>query len=190
MFLSKPGWADLNSANLTPASGRQDHTILPSAKSVSRQRAGDRSRVFRPAMRSHRAPNAAASTASHPNVRDDHDTPLLRGGMAESINLFLPGCEAKYFCWRYWTGFSSARPSGKSVGCCAVAGTAKAEGLTCIPCHDRRFAIEARRSHSVLAAGIEPCNVTNDGRLLPRSQQGRRGIRTTTRRQPPDADPA
>src|SRR6267142_1327983 len=31
MFLSKPGWADLNSANLTPASGRQDHTILPYA---------------------------------------------------------------------------------------------------------------------------------------------------------------
>src|SRR6266851_783874 len=31
MFLSKPGRADLNSANLTPASGRQDHTILPYA---------------------------------------------------------------------------------------------------------------------------------------------------------------
>jgi hypothetical protein len=32
MFLSRPGWADSNSADLTPASGRQDHTILPSAK--------------------------------------------------------------------------------------------------------------------------------------------------------------
>jgi hypothetical protein len=31
MVLFKPGWADLTSANLTPASGRQDHTILPSA---------------------------------------------------------------------------------------------------------------------------------------------------------------
>ncbi len=29
--LSKPGWADLNSANLTPASGRQDHTTSPYA---------------------------------------------------------------------------------------------------------------------------------------------------------------
>src|SRR5882757_11339473 len=29
--LSAPGRADLTSANLTPASGRQDHTILPSA---------------------------------------------------------------------------------------------------------------------------------------------------------------
>src|SRR6195256_6337536 len=66
MFLSKPGWADLNSANLTPASGRQDHTISPSAAIVSRQRAVDRSQVFRPALRSHRAQNAAASTAFHP----------------------------------------------------------------------------------------------------------------------------
>jgi hypothetical protein len=31
--------------NLTPASGRQDHTILPSAISISRQRAVDRSRI-------------------------------------------------------------------------------------------------------------------------------------------------
>src|ERR1700724_1574844 len=29
--LSKPGWADLNSANLTPASGRQDHPTSPYA---------------------------------------------------------------------------------------------------------------------------------------------------------------
>src|SRR3979409_2293339 len=32
MVLSKPGRADLTSADLTPASRRQDHTILPSAK--------------------------------------------------------------------------------------------------------------------------------------------------------------
>jgi hypothetical protein len=31
--LSKPGWADLTSANLTPASGRQDHTTSPYATS-------------------------------------------------------------------------------------------------------------------------------------------------------------
>src|SRR6266481_7600607 len=43
--LSKPGWADLNSANLTPASGCQDHTILPYASNISRQRAVDRSQV-------------------------------------------------------------------------------------------------------------------------------------------------
>ena len=36
--LSAPGRADQTSANLTPASGRQDHTTSPSAAIVSRQR--------------------------------------------------------------------------------------------------------------------------------------------------------
>src|SRR5258708_8940158 len=45
MVLSKPGWADATPQNLTPASGRQDHTILPSAESISRQRPLDRSQV-------------------------------------------------------------------------------------------------------------------------------------------------
>jgi hypothetical protein len=31
MFLSKPGWADLTPQDLTPASGRQDHTTSPYA---------------------------------------------------------------------------------------------------------------------------------------------------------------
>ena len=67
MFLSKPGWADLNSANLTPASGRQDHTTSPYAATSFVSSPFDRSQAFRqPALRSHRAQNAAASTASHP----------------------------------------------------------------------------------------------------------------------------
>jgi hypothetical protein len=66
IVLSLPGWADRTPQNLTPASGRQDHTILPSAAIVPRQRAGDRSQASRPALRSHRAQNAATSTASHP----------------------------------------------------------------------------------------------------------------------------
>jgi len=37
MVLSAPGRADTPSANLTPASGRQDHTTSPSAAIVSRQ---------------------------------------------------------------------------------------------------------------------------------------------------------
>src|ERR1700742_1424036 len=47
-------------ANLTPASGRQNHTTSPSAsvRFVSR---------------------TDASTASHRNVRDDRDPPLIRG---------------------------------------------------------------------------------------------------------------
>jgi hypothetical protein len=48
-------------ASLTPASGRQDHTTSPSARVRSRQQ-----RTSRP---SHPAPN----------VRDDRETPLVRG---------------------------------------------------------------------------------------------------------------
>ena len=67
MVLSKPGWADATSANLTPASGRQDHTTSPYASCIPRPHAVDRSQAFRqPTLRSRRAQNAAASTASHP----------------------------------------------------------------------------------------------------------------------------
>src|ERR1700704_327366 len=67
MFLSKPGWADLNSANLTPASGRQDHTTSPYAATSLVRSPFDRSQAFRqPALQSRCAPDAAASTASHP----------------------------------------------------------------------------------------------------------------------------
>jgi hypothetical protein len=66
IVLSKPGWANRTPQNLTPASGRQDHTILPSATTSLVSVQGNRSPVFRPALRSHRAQNAAASTASHP----------------------------------------------------------------------------------------------------------------------------
>ena len=57
----------LNSANLTPASGRQDHTTSPYAATSLVRTLGDRSQAFRqPALPSRCAPNAAASTASHP----------------------------------------------------------------------------------------------------------------------------
>jgi hypothetical protein len=52
------------SANLTPASGRQDHTASPSA----------RTSVF--------VNTPLASTASRSNVRDDRDTPLQGNGIA------------------------------------------------------------------------------------------------------------
>src|SRR5712692_8311224 len=60
------------------ASGPHDFAVRCN---ISRPHAVDRSQAFRqPALRSHRAQNAAASTASLPYVRDDHDTPLLWGG--------------------------------------------------------------------------------------------------------------
>ena len=90
MFLSKPGWADLNSANLTPASGRQDHTTSPYAATSLVRSLGDRSRIqrTRPAI-----PSRARRCRVHripPRVRDDRDTPLLWGGMARSCRDDLP----------------------------------------------------------------------------------------------------
>jgi hypothetical protein len=97
MFLSKPGWADLNSANLTPASGRQDHTTSPYA-ATSLVRVLLTAHGFKePALRSRRAQNAAASTASAPRVRDDRDTPLLWGGMRKVLEVIWGEWEQKYF---------------------------------------------------------------------------------------------
>jgi hypothetical protein len=85
--LSLPGWADLTSANLTPASGRQDHTTSPSAapvyakgfaglkcQSAEALAKAEASLVRvpliahrpKPALQPRCAQNAAASTASRP----------------------------------------------------------------------------------------------------------------------------
>jgi hypothetical protein len=74
------------SQDLTPASGRQDHTTSPSASQRSRQQ-----RQLRP---------------SHPvpNVRDDRETPLVRAGMANDIDLIWVSGEAEYFLKSDWTG--------------------------------------------------------------------------------------
>src|SRR5882724_9019986 len=67
MFLSKPGWADLTPQDLTPASGRQDHTTSPYAATSFVSSPLDRSQAFRqPALQPRCAPDAAASTASLP----------------------------------------------------------------------------------------------------------------------------
>jgi hypothetical protein len=50
-----------------------------------------------------------------PRVRDDRDTHLLRGGMAESTDLFPPNGEAKYFWCAHWTRNCRDNPSGKST---------------------------------------------------------------------------
>ena len=59
-------------ANLTPASGRQDHTTSPYALT--------RVRLAR----------ASASTASHRAFRDDREPPLLSGETGELIALICP----------------------------------------------------------------------------------------------------
>ena len=109
--LSKPGRADLTSANLTPASGRQDHTTSPYAAIVSRPRAVDRSRIqrTRPAI-----PSRAKRCRVHripPRVRDDHDTPLWWGGMTRACRDDLPDGVSEIFLQR---GLDTNGPTGKS----------------------------------------------------------------------------
>ena len=97
MFLSKPGWADLTPQDLTPASGRQDHTILPYAATSLVRPLGNRSQIFRSALRPHRAQDAAASTASHPYVCDDRETPLCVGRDGRICRGDLPDGESEIF---------------------------------------------------------------------------------------------
>jgi hypothetical protein len=62
--LLPPSLGGLRPPNLTPASGRQDHTTSPSAKA--------------PFVRARIAHAALRPPHPVPNVRDDRDTPLLR----------------------------------------------------------------------------------------------------------------
>ena len=66
--------------NLTPASGRQDHTTSPSARIAL-------SSVAQP-----------ASIASQPYVRDDRETPLCVGRDGERYGVIWVEREQKYFC--------------------------------------------------------------------------------------------
>ena len=75
----------LPSANLTPASGRQDHTTSPSASASPVSR-------------------AAASIASRPYVRDVRVTPLCVGRDARDIDSIWGGGEAESFLSEDWTG--------------------------------------------------------------------------------------
>src|ERR1700736_6513027 len=86
-------------ANLTPASGRQDHTASPSARVT----------LFSRNFRVHRIP---------PRVRDDRDPPLSSGETGEAIEMICPTGEAEYFCKGGWTAKSLICPSGKSVQPC------------------------------------------------------------------------
>jgi hypothetical protein len=99
--LRAPGWAAKTSARLDTSNGCQDHTTSPSAtpskkaarwawyqsrRSLSEGGSAPSSGALDDRSRSDPpceivAPDAAASTASRSNVRDDRDTPLMRDGM-------------------------------------------------------------------------------------------------------------
>src|SRR6266852_4857824 len=102
--LSKPGWADLNSANLTPASGRQDHTTSPYAATSFVSAPFDRSQILvGPAL--HHVSRLTLPRPPHPHPASVTIAirPCSGVGRLESIKLFLPNGEAKYFSDRGWT---------------------------------------------------------------------------------------
>ncbi|SHG32203.1 hypothetical protein SAMN05443248_1143 [Bradyrhizobium erythrophlei] len=86
----------VTSANLTPASGCQDHTSSPSAASNARQA---RRRV-------HRIP---------PRVRDVASRPSEWDGTATDIQLIWVFGKTEYFFKGGWTDFLGRSPSGKSA---------------------------------------------------------------------------
>jgi hypothetical protein len=95
--LSKPGRADLTPQDLTPASGRQDHTILPYAATslVRVPVTAHKSLRTRPAIPSHATRCRVHRTPSR--VRDDRDTPLCVGRDARICRDDLPDGESEIF---------------------------------------------------------------------------------------------
>ena len=94
--LAEPGWACNTSANLTPATGARTTRFCR----TQHHRSSARCLIARgpkPALQSRRAPDAAASTASHSNVRDDGQRPSSRNGMARSSRDDLPDGVSEIF---------------------------------------------------------------------------------------------
>ena len=85
-FLSPSLLRSLLLRSLTPASRRQDHTILPSASRAIRQRH----------IGVHRIPL---------RVRDVAQRPSVWGGTAADMKVICANTEAEYFCAKGWTGF-------------------------------------------------------------------------------------
>jgi hypothetical protein len=83
------------SADLAPASRRQDHTTSPSASGA----------LVRSTIRVHRIP---------PRARDDRETPLKWDGTAANIEVIWVFRKTEYFCRRGLTDHLGGSPSGKS----------------------------------------------------------------------------
>ena len=100
--LRKPGWARKTSADLTPATDARTtrfcRTLWRRSSCVMTIAHG------KPALQSIFTHDAAASTASRPNVRDDGQRPSSRDRTAQLIVLICPTSEAEYFCKADWTG--------------------------------------------------------------------------------------
>src|SRR5258707_15721131 len=118
----KPGRADPTSANLTPASGRQDHTTSPYAATSLVRVPFDRSRILvGPAL--HHVSRLTLPRPPHPIPRfvTIAIRPSCGTGWRELVEMICPTGEAKYFCKGDWTAqitlirfnkFAAARKTG------------------------------------------------------------------------------
>jgi hypothetical protein len=91
---SAPGRADLPSADLTPtteASGPHDFAVRFSIVRPAR-----RCPLTETALRTNFTLDTAASTASHPNVRDDGQRPFPGDRMARVLEVICPTAKAKF----------------------------------------------------------------------------------------------
>src|ERR1700716_3237655 len=112
--LSVPGRADLPSTKLDASVGASGPHDFAVRCNISRPRAVDRSRIFRFALQSRRAQNAAASTASLPAFVTMANAPLW-GGMRKVLDVIWGGRKRKYFFKRDSTPPSTNCPTGKSL---------------------------------------------------------------------------
>ena len=93
--LVAPGWADIASADLTPAT---DARTTRFCRTLWRRRLARRISLTgqtRPAIALHA--DAAASTTSHRAFRDDRDPPLFSGETGRVKSLICPTTQAEYF---------------------------------------------------------------------------------------------
>jgi hypothetical protein len=97
--LSKPGWADATPQDLTPASGRQDHTILPYAAAslvsvllIAHGQSPPCDPIARSTLPRPPQPTPRFATAM---IR-----PSCGVGWGEFVGMICPTGEAKYFCKR------------------------------------------------------------------------------------------
>ncbi|HEX9586151.1 MAG TPA: hypothetical protein VGA15_00200, partial [Bradyrhizobium sp.] len=119
------------------ASGRQDHTILPSAATSLVGVLLTAHGFKEPALRSHRAQNAAASTASHPAFVTIMIRPSVWDGMRKVLEVIWGVRKQEYFCIQDWTGsislirfnkFAVARKSEQRGGAPSPAGEVSKDG--------------------------------------------------------------
>ena len=95
-----------------PSAASSRHTPRParmlpeevSTEAFKRRSSARHAHSRKTALRTSLAPDAAASTATRPNVRDDGQRPSSRDGMAGVVRVIWGPREAEYFCNRGWTG--------------------------------------------------------------------------------------